>query len=126
MLQFNSQGDSERRMGTYSGLLSTTQDGDSKRPKLSYTSRALQSGSSSSPLTGSTSSRISSVSGTPAPARKLTVKGTAVYTKRLGYSKLPEASRKMQTRLLPVFKQTLQLLHYMSFSCHFSPKMTYS
>ncbi|XP_061082805.1 E3 ubiquitin-protein ligase MARCH7 isoform X2 [Conger conger] len=62
MLQFNSQGDSERRMGTYSGLCSTTQDGDSKRPKLSYTSRALLSGTSSSPLTGSSSSRVSSVS----------------------------------------------------------------
>ncbi|KAG5833835.1 hypothetical protein ANANG_G00280100 [Anguilla anguilla] len=59
---FNSQGDSERRLGTYSGLLSATQDGDSKRPKLSYTSRASQSANSSSPAVGSTSSRLSSVS----------------------------------------------------------------
>ncbi|KAJ8350213.1 hypothetical protein SKAU_G00253430 [Synaphobranchus kaupii] len=59
---FNCQGDSERRLGTYSGLPSATQDGDSKRPKLSYISRASLSGNSSSPLMGSTSSRISSVS----------------------------------------------------------------
>ncbi|KAJ8253344.1 hypothetical protein GJAV_G00211900 [Gymnothorax javanicus] len=60
---FNSQGDSERRVGTYSGLLSATQDGDSKRPKLSYANRALHSGRPSSPLIGrSTSSYVSGVS----------------------------------------------------------------
>ncbi|XP_036396094.1 E3 ubiquitin-protein ligase MARCH7 [Megalops cyprinoides] len=59
---FNYQGDSERRLGTYSGLLSATQDGDSKRPKLSYANRASYSRSPSSSVLGSTSSSIGSVS----------------------------------------------------------------
>ncbi|KAG7466912.1 hypothetical protein MATL_G00147350 [Megalops atlanticus] len=59
---FNCQGDSERRLGTYSGLLSATQDGDSKRPKLSYANRASYSRSPSSSVLGSTSSSIGSVS----------------------------------------------------------------
>ncbi|KAJ8394531.1 hypothetical protein AAFF_G00045410 [Aldrovandia affinis] len=52
---FNCQGDSERRLGTYSGLLSTTQDADSKRPKLSYANRASYSRKPSSSLLGSSS-----------------------------------------------------------------------
>ncbi|XP_010884825.2 E3 ubiquitin-protein ligase MARCH7 isoform X2 [Esox lucius] len=44
--------DSERRLGTYSGLNSTTDDGDSKRVKLSYTNRATYTRSPSS-VTGS-------------------------------------------------------------------------
>ncbi|XP_071243436.1 E3 ubiquitin-protein ligase MARCHF7-like isoform X3 [Salvelinus alpinus] len=46
--------DSERRLGTYSGLLSnTTDDGDTKRAKLSYTNRAAYTRSPSSSVTGS-------------------------------------------------------------------------
>nr|XP_029522341.1 E3 ubiquitin-protein ligase MARCH7-like isoform X3 [Oncorhynchus nerka] len=46
--------DSERRLGTYSGLLSnTTDDGDNKRVKLSYTNRAAYTRSTSSSVTGS-------------------------------------------------------------------------
>uniref|UniRef100_A0A8C7J8V3 RING-type E3 ubiquitin transferase n=2 Tax=Oncorhynchus kisutch TaxID=8019 RepID=A0A8C7J8V3_ONCKI len=46
--------DSERRLGTYSGLLSnTTDDGDNKRVKLSYTNRAAYTRSPSSSVTGS-------------------------------------------------------------------------
>ncbi|XP_064825720.1 E3 ubiquitin-protein ligase MARCHF7-like isoform X2 [Oncorhynchus masou masou] len=46
--------DSERRLGTYSGLLSnTTDDGVSKRVKLSYTNRAAYTRSPSSSVTGS-------------------------------------------------------------------------
>ncbi|CDQ70479.1 unnamed protein product [Oncorhynchus mykiss] len=46
--------DSERRLGTYSGLLSnTTDDGDTKRVKLSYTNRAAYTRSPSSSVTGS-------------------------------------------------------------------------
>ncbi|KAG9349228.1 hypothetical protein JZ751_027671 [Albula glossodonta] len=59
---FNCQSESERRLGTYSGLLSTTQDGDSKRPKLSYANRASYSRAPSSSVIGSTSSSIGSVS----------------------------------------------------------------
>ncbi|XP_073707575.1 E3 ubiquitin-protein ligase MARCHF7 isoform X2 [Garra rufa] len=77
--------DSERRPGTYCGLLGTSQDSESKRAKLSYTNRAAYSrspstvkpassystlGSSSwkssiSPLSRSSSSSSSSCSSTP-------------------------------------------------------------
>ncbi|XP_071185574.1 E3 ubiquitin-protein ligase MARCHF7-like isoform X2 [Salvelinus alpinus] len=46
--------DSETRLGTYSGLLSNpTDDGDTKRAKLSYTNRAAYTTSPSSSVTGS-------------------------------------------------------------------------
>ncbi|XP_016364398.1 E3 ubiquitin-protein ligase MARCH7-like isoform X2 [Sinocyclocheilus rhinocerous] len=77
--------DSERRLGTYCGLLGTSQDSESKRAKLSYTNRAAYSRSPStskpassystlgnsswkssiSPLSRSSSSSSSSSSSTP-------------------------------------------------------------
>ncbi|XP_066544723.1 E3 ubiquitin-protein ligase MARCHF7 isoform X2 [Amia ocellicauda] len=56
------QGESERRQGTYCGLLSASQDTDSKRPKLSYTNRATYSRSASSSGVNSSYSGIGSIS----------------------------------------------------------------
>lgn len=47
------QSDSDSRFGMRSSLLNTSDDGDSKRAKLSYSNRALYSRSSSASLTGS-------------------------------------------------------------------------
>ncbi|XP_054467513.1 E3 ubiquitin-protein ligase MARCH7 [Anoplopoma fimbria] len=60
--------DTEERLGMRSGLLNVTDDGDSKRAKLSYSNRGLYSRTASSPVTGSTysSSGLSSSRGTGA------------------------------------------------------------
>ena len=49
-----SQTDSEGRFGMRSGLLSASDDGDSKRAKLSYSNRGLYSTTASTSVTGST------------------------------------------------------------------------
>ncbi|KAM6950107.1 E3 ubiquitin-protein ligase MARCHF7 [Lycodopsis pacificus] len=58
--------DTEGRLGLRSGLLNVTDDGDSKRAKLSYSNRGLYSRTASSSVTGSaySSTGLSSVRGT--------------------------------------------------------------
>uniref|UniRef100_UPI003AAE08A5 E3 ubiquitin-protein ligase MARCHF7 isoform X1 n=1 Tax=Centroberyx gerrardi TaxID=166262 RepID=UPI003AAE08A5 len=56
--------DSERRLGTYSGLLNASDDGDSKRAKLSCSNRGAYSRTSSTSVTGSTYSSNGLGSGT--------------------------------------------------------------
>nr|XP_055069741.1 E3 ubiquitin-protein ligase MARCH7 isoform X3 [Misgurnus anguillicaudatus] len=53
--------DSERRLGTYCGLLGTTQDSESKRAKLSYTNRSTYQPSSRSPSTSTPASSYSAL-----------------------------------------------------------------
>lgn len=71
------QTDSERRLGTSSVLLGTTDDGDSKRAKLSlYTNRAAYTRAPSTSVTGSSYSSIglSNGSGTRPPALEVNIK----------------------------------------------------
>ncbi|ROL41768.1 E3 ubiquitin-protein ligase MARCH7 [Anabarilius grahami] len=98
--------DSERRLGTYCGLLGTSQDSESKRAKLSYTNRAGYSRSPStskpansystlgnsswkttiSPLSRSSSSSLSTPSEGPWARRDLEKRGDS------GLSSLGESS----------------------------------
>ncbi|XP_051568342.1 E3 ubiquitin-protein ligase MARCHF7-like [Myxocyprinus asiaticus] len=54
--------DSERRLGTYSGLLGTSQDSESKRAKLCYTNRAAYSRSPSTSTPASSYSTLGRMS----------------------------------------------------------------
>ena len=66
------QTESEHRLGTYSGLVGSADDGDTKRAKLSYMSRtSAYTRSPSSSLSSSsycTPSPLTSTSGTPPPS----------------------------------------------------------
>ncbi|XP_058888300.1 E3 ubiquitin-protein ligase MARCHF7-like isoform X2 [Acipenser ruthenus] len=55
-------GESERRQGSYYGLMNATQDSESKRPKLSYTSSSSYSRSSSTSGIGSSYSGLNGIS----------------------------------------------------------------
>ncbi|XP_041936059.1 E3 ubiquitin-protein ligase MARCH7 isoform X1 [Alosa sapidissima] len=57
--------DTERRLGPYTGLLSSTQDSESKRAKLSYTNRAAYARTLSGSATSSSYSSLNSASDMP-------------------------------------------------------------
>ena len=79
------QTESERRLGTYSGLVGSADDGDTKRAKLSYMSRTSSyTRSPSSSLSGSSSLSSSSYC---SPSTLTSTSGTSDYDiKSLVYS----------------------------------------
>ncbi|XP_028835625.1 E3 ubiquitin-protein ligase MARCHF7 [Denticeps clupeoides] len=84
--------DGEGRLGGYTGLLSSTQDGDSKRAKLSYTNRATYSRGSYGATTISPYSSLSSASDPSWKSRSLLSSSSEDLWARRTLSKRAELS----------------------------------